>query len=388
VERSDRARLAPLVLATMASQALLVALTPTIVAVGADLGASVGAVGQARSIAAATAIAVSAAIASRVDALGVRRLLALGAAVAVAACAAVAAAPALPAFLLAHVLVGAALACLLSAGFAGAAAFPAERRTWAIGWVAAANALAWIVVSPLVGVVAERLSWRVAEVVPAAVALAALAASPAAGRGSGGRPALDLRTLVANRSARRWIGAELAAYGAWATLLTFVGAFFVGQLGVPEAVAGWLLALGAAAFFAAATSGAGLVAGAPRRRLVAAASLLMAVLFVVQLGLSGSAAVASAAFCLLGLAAGVRTPVSSALGVEQLPEHPGAMMAARTAANQLGYLLGAVVGGTVIAVAGFGALGVVLAATMAVSALLMLRVDDPRETAGRPLAAS
>jgi predicted MFS family arabinose efflux permease len=53
------------------------------------------------------------------------------------------------------------------------------------------------------------------------------------------------------------------------------------------------------------------------------------------------------------------------------------MMAARTAANQLGYLLGAVVGGTVIAVAGYGAFGVVLAAVMSVSALLILRVDDP-----------
>ena len=86
-------------------------------------------------------------------------------------------------------------------------------------------------------------------------------------------------------------------------------------------------------------------------------------------------------FCLIGLAAGVRTPVSSALGLAQLPEHPGAMMAARTAATQLGYLLGAAAGGVVISVAGFGTLGLVLAASMAASALLMLRVDDPREPA-------
>ena len=46
----------------MASQALLVVLAPTIVAVAADLEASVGAVGQARSITAGTAIAASAAI--------------------------------------------------------------------------------------------------------------------------------------------------------------------------------------------------------------------------------------------------------------------------------------------------------------------------------------
>jgi hypothetical protein len=54
-------------------------------------------------------------------------------------------------------------------------------------------------------------------------------------------------------------------------------------------------------------------------------------------------------------------------------------MAARTAATQLGYLLGAAVGGTLIAGAGYETLGFVLGACMAASALLVLRVDDPRE---------
>ena len=171
--------------------------------------------------------------------------------------------------------------------------------------------------------------------------------------------------------------AEVAAYGAWAALLTFVGAFFVERLRVSEGLVGWLLACGAASFFVTATRGAGLVASLPRRPLIAAVSMLMGVLFVVELGASGSAAFGVAAFCTLGLAAGVRTPASSELGIMQLPDHPGAMMAARTAANQLGYLLGAVVGGTVIAVAGYGAFGVLLAAVMSVSALLILRVEDP-----------
>ena len=64
-------KLAPLVLATMASQALLVALSPMVVAVGKDLGASVGAVGQARSVAAGVAIIASLSIVGRVDGLGV-----------------------------------------------------------------------------------------------------------------------------------------------------------------------------------------------------------------------------------------------------------------------------------------------------------------------------
>jgi predicted MFS family arabinose efflux permease len=57
------------------------------------------------------------------------------------------------------------------------------------------------------------------------------------------------------------------------------------------------------------------------------------------------------------------------------------MMAARTAATQLGYLVGAVVGGVVITVAGYGAFGFLLAAGMVASAVLMLRIDDPRRSA-------
>jgi predicted MFS family arabinose efflux permease len=121
-------KLAPLVFATLASQALLVALSPTVVAVARDLGSSVGAVGQARSVAAALAIFASLASIGRIDALGLRRLVGAGSTLAVLAGAAIALAPTLGVFLAAHVLVGLAFACLLSAGFAGVATFEPERR--------------------------------------------------------------------------------------------------------------------------------------------------------------------------------------------------------------------------------------------------------------------
>lgn len=371
-------RLAPLMLATMTSQALLVTLSPTIGAIAADLGASVGAVGQARSITAIVAIAASVALAGRIDALGVPRLLGVGAALAVVACAAIALSTSLAAFLIAHALLGAAFACLLSGGFAGVAAFPPERRGWAIGYVVGANSLAWIVVNPLVGAATEWLSWRAAEAVPAAIAMACLIAARAAPAASSAPGAGQLRALLRAPSARRWIGAETIAYGAWTALLTFVGAFFIERLGVREAAVGWLLASGAAAHFIASTHSSRLAKLLPRRHLVAGAALLMAALLLVQLRAT-TVAVAVAAFCLLGFAAGTRMPVSSGLGIEQLPDQPGAMMAARTAATQLGYLLGAVIGGAVLARGGYGMLGTLLAVGMAASALLILRVDDPRE---------
>jgi predicted MFS family arabinose efflux permease len=380
--RTDPA-LAPLVLATMASQALLVVLSPTMVAIGEDLGASVGVIGQARSIAAAVAIAASIVMVGRIDALGVRRLIGVGAALAIMASAAVALAPTVAVFLAAQVLGGLAFASLLSAGFAGLAAFPAERRTWAIGRVAGANALAWIVVNPIVGVVTDWLSWRAAQAVPAAISLAALLAAPAAGLARDRRTAPQMRTLLAERSARRWIEAELIAYGAWTALLTFIGAFFIDRLGVGEAAAGWLLAIGAAAYFLASSRSGALAARMPARRLVAGSALLMAGLLFAQLRITGSVVLAVGIFCLVGLAAGIRTPASTGLGLAQLPRYPGAIMAARTAATQLGYLLGAVIGGAVIAGAGYSMLGIVLAVGMAASALLVLRVHDAREAAPR-----
>src|SRR5215210_7743403 len=122
-----------------------------------------------------------------------------------------------------------------------------------------------------------------------------------------------------------------------------------GRVGAGEAAAGLLLASGAAAYFAASTRSGGLAGGISRRRLVAGSALLMAALLPLQLSVTGSVPLAVGVFCLIGLVAGIRTPASSGLGLEQLPDHPGAMMAARTAATQLGYLLGAAVGGALIA---------------------------------------
>jgi predicted MFS family arabinose efflux permease len=364
-------------LATMASQALIVVLAPTVVAIGAELGASVGAIGQARSITALSAIAASAAIARRIDTTPVSRLIRLGAVLGIVASAAIAAAPSLAAFLLAHVLVGIAVACLLSAGFAGVTVFPSRRRAWAIGYVAGANALAWIAVTPIVGVVVDRIGWRAAEALPAAVAAAALLAAPFAASAPAGSSVPRIRTLLSDLCARRWIAAELVAYGAWTALLTFLGPFFVERLGVREAVVGWLLAAGAGAYFLASTRSGRLTAALPRRQLVAATSLAMAGLFTLQLSGLGTAAFAAGVFCLLGIAAGVRTPASSGLGLAQFPDHPGAMMAARTAVTQAGYLVGSVVGGVVLTGSDYATLGIVLAGGMAASAWLTLRVADP-----------
>jgi len=121
--------------------------------------------------------------------------------------------------------------------------------------------------------------------------------------------------------------------------------------------------------------------------LVASAFGMGAVL-VPMLNWAPSVAGTFAMFCVMAVFAGIRLAGSSALGLDQLPDRPGAMMGARTSAAQLGYTIGAAGGGLVLALWGFGALGFVLFAGMTASALLLARVHDPWSDVPRSVAAT
>jgi predicted MFS family arabinose efflux permease len=380
---SARARaVVPLVLATVATQASIVVLAPLMVAIGRDLDASLGEVGLARSVLAATAVVVSLAIGPLIDRVGVRPLLLAGALFAMAGAGLTAAAPSLLPFYAAHVVTGTGVACLLSAGFAGVAAhFGDDQAAWAVGWVVGAQSLAWIAGNPVIGVLAESGSWRLAYVVPATMAALALAAALLAPRG---RPATEaggaregLAAVFRDPSARRWTTAELVAYSAWTAELTYAAAFYIESYGVGESEVGILLAVGSIVFLVISTNTARLTARVPRKPLIVASALLMGVTLVPVLNLTPSVWFTLVLFCAMATFAALRSTAASALGLAQLPDRPGAMMGARTASAQLGYMIGAAAGGGVLALADFGSLGFILFAGMALSALLIARVRDP-----------
>lgn len=376
-------RLSALVLATTASQAVLVVLAPLVVAIGEDLDASVSAIGQARSILAAAAVGGALVVGGAIDRFGLRPVLVTGALLAVAGQGATAAAPSLGLLYAAHAVTGLAVACLLSAGFAGVAAwFDDEDGPRVLGYVVGAQSISWIVGNPIIGFLADAGSWRLAYAVPAAMALLALAAALAA---PSGRPAwtgeqasagLGLGVVLRNRSARRWALAELVAYAAWTAELTYIGAFYITSYGISESAVGVLLAVGSVCFLVSTLGTQRVLRRVRRRTLVVAGALGMGVMLVPIMNLTPSVWFTLALFCPMALFAGLRTTSSSALGLDQLPARPGSMMAARTASAQLGYMAGAAWGGIVLAVGGFGTLGFVLLGGMALSALLVLRVDD------------
>ncbi|MGA7271110.1 MAG: MFS transporter, partial [Acidimicrobiia bacterium] len=245
-----------------------------------------------------------------------------------------------------------------------------------MGYLAAANAGAWIAVNPVVGFITEHFSWRWALAVPAAPALIALALVPIASPIQQAERSVRLRTVLSVPTARRWIAAELIAYTAWTAFLTFNGAFFIQKLGAGETQVGWLLAIGPATYMISATRSGSLSKRFQRRHVVATSALGTAILLAFLLGGANRLAWAAGLCGLIGLVAGVRTPTSAALGLSQLPNHPGAMMATRTGLTQMGYLLGGLIGGAVIAGPGYAAFGLVLAAGLAASAAMVLQVEE------------
>ena len=384
---SSRARrLLPLVLATTATQASIVVLAPLLVEIGRDLGASVSGVGVARSVLAGTAFAGSLAIGPLIDRIGVQPLIVRGALLALTGAAASAAAPTLLVFYAAHVITGLGVACLLSAGFAGVASyFDGAEMPWAMGYVVGAQSLAWILGNPIVGTLADAGSWRLAYAVPATVCLAALVAGLSLRSEAAPVSASDeqdsirdgLAAVFSDRSARRWAIAELVSYAAWTAELTYAGAFYIEQYGVSTTTVGVLLAVGSVVFLAMSLSTARLTTRFPRRPLIVLCCFSMGVVLIPILNWAPAVSVTLALFCLMAVFAAVRSAGSSSLGLEQLPDRPGAMMGARTASAQLGYMIGAAGGGLVIALWGFGALGFVLFAGMAIAAFLLSRVRDP-----------
>ena len=388
--RRDRSSLIPLVLATLAAQASIMVLAPIVVEIGNAFDASVSAVGQARTVMAAVAAIASLRVGPLIDRIGVRPIITWGALLAIAGHGITSLAGSLLVFYGGHVFIGLGVACLLSGGFAGVGAwFHSDAAPWALGYVVGSQSIAWIVGNPLIGVLTDAFSWRLAYAVPGAAALAALAAAYVARAGrrdeARGPTPSGMIDVVRDPAARRWTVAEFVAYSAWTSELTYIGAFYVTTYGVEESVVGFLLAIGSVAFLISTLGTDRLVRrlGGRRRRMVITSALAMGSLVAVIFSVTPAVAFTVSLFFLMALSAGIRSTGSSALALGLMPAQPGAMMAARTTSAQLGYTVGALLGGLVIAVAGFDALGFVLFVGMAFSAVLIARVAEPEDVVAR-----
>lgn len=374
----------PLPIATIASQSSMASVPPLFVGIGDQFNASIGTVGQVRSISAFSAVFTALMVGGWIHRHGARPVMIAGGLLAAAGALVSAVAPSLVVLGLGQAIVGIGIACLLSSGFAGAGEFfSPEARDWAIGWVVALQSLAWIIGVPLVGILADAFSWRAGFAVPIAFCLFAATSAMLFAPKMKKRPmAIDERAglfeVLRDRNGRRWTIGELFAFGVWTAEITYIAAFYIETFDLSTAVVGILLPTGSLAFLIGSALTERTAARFSRRSILLVSSVGMGLTAAVIFNVHPAVGFTVAIGFVMGIFAGLRAASSSTLALDQIPDKPGAMMAARTFAVQIGYLVGAAAGGVVVDLAGYGALGAWMIIGMVASAWVMAKVPTKR----------
>jgi predicted MFS family arabinose efflux permease len=366
---SRRAVGATLFLSLAASQAAVLALTPVLAEVASDFDVSTALAGQLRTVSGLTAGATALGAGLLATRLGLRDLLGAGLALLALGSAVSAAAPDFAVLALGQLLVGAGVGLSYSAAVAAVAEWTsAEERSRVLAVALLGPPSAWIVGMPLAGIVGD-VNWRLVwVVVPLLSALAALVVLARRGSTPPAATRADLRAVLRHPGVARWSVGELLAFSAWAGSLVFMGALFIESYGLSITATGIVLGAGAAVYVPGNLLFRRWIDDHDQRLLIVLA--LAAAATVAVLGAyRPSAWFSLGAYSLLAFLAGGRTLAGSARGLELAPELRLGVTGVRTAALQLGYFVGAAVGGAALASAGYTGLGLAFAVLFVAAAV-------------------
>jgi predicted MFS family arabinose efflux permease len=347
--------------AMFASQASLIAITPSLEQTAAELGVSTATAGQLRTVS-GLAAAVAAVLAARFAAtLGLRRMLAGGCAVLAFAAGLSAVAPSFTVLAVAQAFVGIGVAAVVGTAGAAAAAWVApEERTRTLSWALNGQAGAWVVGMPIIATVSSA-SWRYAWLALPLVAalLAAVAVARGGRRGTHEETPVGVREALRDRAIRRWASAELLANAAWTGVLVFAGALFTQTYGTNVVITGLLLAMAGGSYIAGNLVARRFV-GSDGTQAAVAFGLALAVVTVMLGGLRVSPAVTASLLVASAFLAGGRNLAAVSFALRVAPERRVSVNGLRVITNQVGYLVGAGLGGVALALGGCTALGVLL----------------------------
>ena len=357
-------------LALFASQAGVLTLAPILSDVAADFDVSIAEAGQLRILAAPLAALVAIAAGRSLARFSPRALLGVGSALLVLGSVASAVAPTFALLAAAQVPAWAGVATLIAAGVAAAASWSdPENRTRVVAHALAGPPAAWIVGMPIIGVVAE-VNWRLAFV--ALPLPAALLVGVAIARRPGDAPLAGTRAslagLLGRAEARRWALGELLANSAWAGTLVFSGALFTEKFGMSTATTGLALA-GVAAAHLAGNQLAGRADPSRAKRALLEGSVGASVVVALTWALTPPVGIALLLFAAAAFAAATRTVASTVYGFQVSGDFSREVGSIRAATNQLGYLIGSLLGGLALAIGGFSALAVVFGGLFLASTL-------------------
>jgi DHA1 family inner membrane transport protein len=348
-----------LFLALFASQSGVLVLSPILSDVAEDFGVSIAAAGQLRILAAPLAVVAALAAGRLLTRYSPRALLGVACALLAVGSVASAAAPSFVLLALAQIPMWIGISMILTAGVAAMAAWTEpERRTRVVAHAFAGPPTAWIVGMPVIGLVAE-VHWRLAFLalpLPAAL-LAGLAVA--------GRPH-DVPIPRSETSLRRFL--RRADGRRWAGTLVFSGALLTEQYGMSTTATGVALAAVAVAYLLG-NRWAGHGVSERARRTMLVCSLAAAVAVALTWTVTPMVAVTLVLFAASGALVATRTVAGTVYGFSVAGELGREVGTVRGVTTQLGYLVGALVGGAAIAIGGFALLGVAMGGLFVASTL-------------------
>ena len=378
----DRARAtgATLLLCLGASQAAILVLSPLLPEVASDMGVSTATAGQLRTLSGLAAGATALLVGLLATRVGVREVIGAGLALLALGAGASAAAPDFAVLAVAQTLVGAGVGLSYAAGVAAVAEWSTpETRSRVLAVALLGPPLAWVVGMPACGLLGD-ISWRFAWIgvpfIAALVALGVLArrepTPPAATRAG-------MRSVFSAPGVLRWSAGELFAFSGWAGSLVYVGALFVESYGLSVAATGLVLGFGALVYVPGNLFFRRWVDEHDRALLIAL-PLAAAGAICVVCSIRPSTWFSLVCFSALAFIAGGRTLAGGARGLGLAPELRLGVTGVRAAAIQLGYFVGAAVGGVALAWGGYPGMGFAFAALFvggAVPHLLPERAATP-----------
>jgi len=260
---------------------------------------------------------------------------------------------------------------------------PLDRRADAVGVITAGGASAFLVGGPVINYV-TRFAFLLYMLPVALIGLAltwlVIPSNPSTSKEGDTGSYLDgVRQVVTNRSALACLLAILLSKATWQGVLSYGISFYREWFQIPKGWASLILSGLALAFIFTALLAGRLVNRFGRKRTTYISFLgvgLMSILYMK----APSYGLSLAIFMAMGVISGARRSVSTSLALEQVPAYRGSMMALNTAANNLGSILGAGIGGAVLLAYDYPLIGIVLGILSVLAALVIrLYAVDPTE---------
>jgi predicted MFS family arabinose efflux permease len=265
--------------------------------------------------------------------------------------------------------------------------FPIEKRSTAVGWNQAGTSIAFLVCSPLISYVADLGGWRttfLAVYLP--VSLVGLAISfigiPDTSHNFVQESVkigyIDgFKKVFTSRSAVACLIGAMMAMASWAANLTYTMSFFRQSFSMATVLASLLLSAMALSKTMGHLVGGDLINRFGRKKFMILSLILLGVSTFSYMNV-GIIWISMIIACLCCMVAGFMMSSMTSLNIEQVPEYRSSMLSLSVASQRIGGTLGTGLGGLILLLHGYGALGAILGLLGFLSAIVYyLFVEDP-----------